>query len=514
MAYDASNNQQDQNQVVSSTPLTGGQQPAAQPQGQDSQASQAPSQPSTVQSGMSSTQAGAAQQPQQSNKPASSGMFTNIQKYVQKNKPQAQKMAGAVTENVGSQASDIAAQAEKKQADMKAALDSNQASLANQRQEAENIVGGVMGTNQPAPQQPAQQEQPAPQQEQPAAPQQDPSARFQELMQGPQGMIDVGNVSLAEQSQKAKALQQMAGQAGTEQGRRNLLQDTFSKQGEYTQGMGGLDQLITSGDDQARQQITQGVQDEANALSENISDMSQQFTANVGQFQRERDTFGDQVRNLATAQMESDQFGNLDDNYARLRQLESDFAQNQTMDKDYEKLISGSQGNFDRAKAELLNRIKAEMRAADTRMGAGKYSAPIHKAGWKTLGDQFKADSANLQNPEALLALEKKYMNPFGDKTHFSSDRNHQQILAKKAWDQMLKQQEQQEAYNTSKGLLSNEISGLLPQTQENLSRFQKLKGLLGQEDVRSLSGLEDLELAPSTVPTRTGGSGGGRGLK
>jgi len=327
-------------------------------------------------------------------------------------------------------------------------------------------------------------------------------------------MIDVGNVSLAEQSQKARALQQMAGQAGTEQGRRNLLQDTFSKQGAYTQGMGGLDQLITSGDDQARQQITQGVQDEANALDKNISDMSQQFTSNVGQFQRERDQFGDYVTGLATDQMGSDQFANLEDNYSKLKGLEADYAQNQTMDKDYESLISGSQGSFDNAKSALLGRIKAEMKAADSRAGAGKYSVPIHKSGWKTLGDKFNADIANLQNPEALLELEKKYMDPFGSKTHFSSDRNHQQILAKKAWDQMQSQQEQQEAYNSTKGLLSNEISGMLPQTQENLSRFQKLKGLLGQEDVRSLDSIGDLELAPEQVPTREGGSGGGRGLK
>ena len=45
MAYDASNNQPDQNQVVSSTPLSGGQQPAGQPQSSDSQSAQTPSQP-------------------------------------------------------------------------------------------------------------------------------------------------------------------------------------------------------------------------------------------------------------------------------------------------------------------------------------------------------------------------------------------------------------------------------------------------------------------------------------
>jgi len=301
MAYDASNNKNDENQVTSSNPLSSGSQPQSQPAQGDSQASQAPSQPSTVQAGMSSTQAGAAQQPQQSKKPASSGMFTNIQKYVSKNKPQAQKMAGAVTENVGSQASEIAQQAEKKQADMNASLQANQQAMDAQKKEAEQMVGNIMGTNQPAPvQQPAQQNygQPIgnigevdpgykapniqekvvtgtvdggqPSIEQTPEQIEASQARFQELMGGATGLTDVGNINLAEQSQKARALQQMAGQAGTEMGRRGLLQDTFRKQGEYTQGMGGLDQLITSGDAQARQQLTQGVQDQANQLQENI----------------------------------------------------------------------------------------------------------------------------------------------------------------------------------------------------------------------------------------------------
>ena len=288
MAYDASNNQPDQNQVVSSTPLSGGQQPAAQPQPSDSQPSQAPSQPSTVQAGMSSTQAGAQQQPQQQ-KSASSGMFTNIQKYVQKNKPQAQKMSQAVTQNVGSQASEIAQQAEKKQQQMEQSLQANQAAMDKQKEEAAGIVGNVMGadydpttgqfTAQPA-QQPALPDQPAttaqgeavtPDQGQPVPTAEEQQARFQELMQGPTGISQVGNLNLGQQQQRARALQQLAGTAGTEMGRRGLLQDTFRKGGdEYTSGMGGLDQLIVSGDEQARQQIVQGTQAQADQLNQQL----------------------------------------------------------------------------------------------------------------------------------------------------------------------------------------------------------------------------------------------------
>ena len=278
MAYDASNNQPDQNQVVSSTPLSGGQQPASQPQPSDSQPSQAPSQPSTVQAGMSSTQAGAQQQPQQQ-KSASSGMFTNIQKYVQKNKPQAQKMSQAVTQNVGSQASEIAQQAEKKQQQMEQSLQANQAAMDKQKEEAAGIVGNVMGadydpTTGQFTAQPAQQPEQAPvtpDQGQPAPTSEEQQARFQELMQGPTGISQVGNLNLGQQQQKARALEQMAGTAGTEQGRRGLLQDTFRKGGDaYTSGMSGLDQLIVSGDEKARTQMVEGVQQQADQLNQQL----------------------------------------------------------------------------------------------------------------------------------------------------------------------------------------------------------------------------------------------------
>jgi len=352
MAYDASNNQPDQNQVVSSTPLSGGQQPAAQTQPQDSQPNQAPSQPSTVQAGMSSTQAGAAQQPTQQ-KSASSGMFTNIQKYVQKNKPQAQKMASAVTQNVGSQASEIAEQAKQKEAQMKESLAANTAAMEAQKKEAGQIVGGIMGADYdpttgqyqaPASpelnrtqvvdskqyvtggqihgggmvQKPMQQNYgqvlpklgesniaPSEQKqvitgEIPQLTPEEQQARFQELTKGPTGISQVGNLNIAQQNQRARALQQLAGTANTEMGRRGLLQDTFRQGGkEYTQGMGSLDQLITSGDQQARDALVTGVQEQAKGLQGKLGDIVQQSNiAKLAQEKAIRD-FGGGIEELA-----------------------------------------------------------------------------------------------------------------------------------------------------------------------------------------------------------------------
>lgn len=318
MAYDASNSQPDQNQVVSSTPLSGGQQPAAQPQPSDSQPSQAPSQPSTIQSGMSSTQAGAQQQPQQQKKSASSGMFTNIQRYVQKNQPQAQKMSQAVTKNVGSQASQIAQQAEQKQEQMKKSLAANQAAMAQQKEEAIGMVEQASGkqydqetgtwgsapaqpappvTDQPAPDQPvdpAAQEELAKQQQQ----------RYQELMQGPTGVSEVGALNLGQQQQKARALQQLAGTAGTEQGRRGLLEQTFREGGDqYTSGMGSLDQLIVSGDEAARTGLVEGVQQQAEQLGEQLGDISQQSYEERMAQQEAMKRFGGEITGLGEQAM-------------------------------------------------------------------------------------------------------------------------------------------------------------------------------------------------------------------
>ena len=318
MAYDASNSQPDQNQVVSSTPLSGGQQPAAQPQPSDSQPSQAPSQPSTIQSGMSSTQAGAQQQPQQQKKSASSGMFTNIQRYVQKNQPQAQKMSQAVTQNVGSQASQIAQQAEQKQEQMKQSLAANQAAMAQQKEEAIGMVEQASGkqydqetgtwgsapaqpappvTDQPAPDQPvdpAAQEELAKQQQQ----------RYQELMQGPVGVSEVGALNLGQQQQKARALQQLAGTAGTEQGRRGLLEQTFREGGDqYTSGMGSLDQLIVSGDEAARTGLVEGVQQQAEQLGEQLGDISQQSYEERMAQQEAMKRFGGEITGLGEQAM-------------------------------------------------------------------------------------------------------------------------------------------------------------------------------------------------------------------
>lgn len=270
MAYDASNINENDQQVAGSAPLSqgGGTSPAAQ--GQDQGAPQGPSAPATIQAGQSSTQAAQSQQPKQSNKPASSGMFTNIQNYVQKNQPAAQKMAGAVSQNVGNQASEIRQVAEQKKQQQASALQANQAAMDKQKQEAAGIIhqqtGVAVGGYQP----------PTQTQEQSQSPNiEEQAARFQQLSQGPQGVTQVGDLNLAQQNLKSQALQQLAQGANTEQGRQNLLKQTFQGQAPagYTRGLSGLDQLVVSGDQAAREQMITGTQQQANQLQADIQNI-------------------------------------------------------------------------------------------------------------------------------------------------------------------------------------------------------------------------------------------------
>ena len=252
---DPNSNSQD-NQVAGATPL-GNTAPAQQGSDTSSQGSQGDSQPSTIQSDG---------QPATTNKKAkkaSSGMYTNIQKYVEKNKPQAQNMANAVSQDVGKQAEQIRQSVEAQKDQQSKVLQSNQQAIQSGSDWAKQQVGNIMAPTEQA---------------QPYSPSEADITKFQGLMQGNvQGLQKVGDLNIADQSAKARALQSLAQSTNTEQGRRNLLGQTFQKQGEYGRGMSGLDNLITSGDAGARQSLIQGTQGQAQGLQDNVQGALKQY---------------------------------------------------------------------------------------------------------------------------------------------------------------------------------------------------------------------------------------------
>lgn len=307
MAYDASNTKDDQQQVAGSTPLGQGvSTPAPTP---TPNSSSAPSIPTPI-AGSSSTGA-SSQGPSQNNKSkASSGMFTNIQKYVEKNRPQAQKISTAVTQDVGNQASEIRQQAEQKTAQTRQQLDANQSAINEQRQFAQNQVNAIINpqsTPQQTPTIPVAGESEGRVAQQnttstlnPFEVQQADAEKFQQLMQGNlQGVNQVQGINLAQQQSKAQALQNLAAGVRTEQGRRNLLTDTFSDNGEYTRGMSGLDQLILAGDDTARTGLISGIRDQAGTLSDELTGIERDIRGQIDEQGRTFDNFGNEITDLA-----------------------------------------------------------------------------------------------------------------------------------------------------------------------------------------------------------------------
>jgi hypothetical protein len=91
--------------------------------------------------------------------------------------------------------------------------------------------------------------------------------QFQDLIDGKvAGTQQVGDLDLAKQQMRTQELGRLAQGAQTEQGRRNLLGQTFQRQGAYNRGMSGLDNLITAGDKSARENLIQGTQGTAKEL--------------------------------------------------------------------------------------------------------------------------------------------------------------------------------------------------------------------------------------------------------
>lgn len=264
MAYDASNTGNQPQQVASSTPLSQGGGQAAPAQPTDSGAS-APSQPATIQAGANTAQQAAGQAQTSQNKAqggkASSGMFTNIQKYSQANQPQATKMAKAAGSVLEKQATNVGEQVAKQQQSQQTQVDVYNARMeaaknfANQQIQAANTGGQLSETD---------------------------IGRFRNLATGNEGFGNIQSMNLAQQQAEAARLQQQAGRAASDEGRRELLKQRFAQGGQqYTQGQQGLDALIVGSNQDARQALNQTTKGAAQQAQGGIESALQQQAANI-----------------------------------------------------------------------------------------------------------------------------------------------------------------------------------------------------------------------------------------
>jgi hypothetical protein len=457
--------------------------------------------PATITPGQSSTQVGQSQQPQQSNKQAGSGMFTNIKSYVEKNQPAAQKMAGAVSKNIGDQASQIREQTEKKAQIQKEALAANQNTLTAAGDFATKNIQNVIGEQPqtpPATSTQTQQNQtqteapePAPEVDVPPAPvvpemSDEDIARMQDLYRGEvQGLTQVADLNLAQQQAKIQALQNMAQGANTEQGRMNLLKSTFGNQGQtqYTRGLSGLDQLIVSGDQAAREQLVSGTQGQAQGIAQDVQGI-QQGISTQRQLQGEalkvlRSDIQDQINkgvlgietdlDTAIANEKAYREGALGDYKTNLEQIQTTYSSladniNQTLSSgNYAKGVDISKLNLSPQALEKIGLTQADIDSLSSELKNKTVRGPPKYPGGPRM--KIKVPNPKIGERKAILEKLTRGLNSLSNFDPFSSSMTEQ-------------------GFNMERLLAGEDLTRANVATQEQVDRFNMLKKFMDQSSL------------------------------
>ena len=99
--------------------------------------------------------------------------------------------------------------------------------------------------------------------------------RFNNLRTGAE-RFDEAILNLSEQSRRSQDLTDLAKGSRTSEGRRELLRQTYGRQGQYTAGQSALDNLIFAGDTEARRGLIQGLNQQAQEVSNQLKDAERQ----------------------------------------------------------------------------------------------------------------------------------------------------------------------------------------------------------------------------------------------
>lgn len=254
-------------------------------------------------SGGSSTPS-AASTASQDNKAPSSGTFTNLQNYVDQNKPAAQGIAEAATSKMGEGADEVQSQVESQQSNFMEQVAKQRADLQSAQAKVSSQVESA-GQQEFQPQDIQTTQQLATGQYNPQAP----------------------TLNLGEQSYQTDRLMAPAEAAQTQQGRLDLLSDTFRNQGTgYSRGQRSLDELVLAGDEGARQHIAEQPKARVQALKDimeqaqigatsTLSDLGTErqlaMQGAASEIEAARETLRDQITNRYTGFKSGIEGGNL-----------------------------------------------------------------------------------------------------------------------------------------------------------------------------------------------------------
>lgn len=487
MAFVDDPNSQDSQQIAGESPLSSGNDTS--PMADNQAPANVGSTGSTIQSQTSEDMSGPQTGTVNKKAPkASSGMFTNIQKYVEKNKPQAQKIAGAVTQDVGKQAEQIRQAAAEKQAQQQQTIQANQ-NLINQNQDwANQQVQNIMNPGLQAQAPETSQLRTggivqATQLPQVQAPSVEDASRFQQLMSGNiQGLQSVQDLNLAQQQNRASALAQLAGDAGTEEGRRNLLGQTFRKQGDYTRGMSGLDQLITSGDQAAREALVAGTAEQAQGLQSQLGDISAQARQDLaGQQEAIRNLSGD-ITSLATDPLTGIQTDIQSQIEAEQAAREGLIPEYQTLEKQYSDRM------------QQLRDIYGDTSYWGSKLDKALVQSLRGSGHWYGTDELNKLSGASLSDQDLrLLGIDKNWydqnierMQKYNDADtpYLSFAGNLRSQILKSADPAAVQKALEQEGLTLSQLQSGKDLSMANLASEEQINRYNALKSLLGQQDI------------------------------
>jgi hypothetical protein len=282
-------------------------------------------------------------------------MFTNLRKYMEANKPQTQRMAGAVTQQFGQQAEKTAQQAQQRAQQFGSQIQQRQNVMEAERQFAGDVGSRILQQQQGA--QPAQpftpsfdiagklqekrkelegkrifgeaaekqieqerqklqsdlsaeretfeQQQRTAQQE--AAPlySEEEYERVRQAITGGATPEDIQELNLAGQVAGAEQLQRQAEAAQTAEGRAGLLQETFGAgTRDYTRGQAGLDALLLQSSPEARQQLLEGTQAQAQQTQEAVEQARKDALQQLTGYREERAGFGQSVADIMSGRGE------------------------------------------------------------------------------------------------------------------------------------------------------------------------------------------------------------------
>lgn len=215
-------------------------------------------------------QQAAGQQEGRKGRKVDTGSFTNFQDYIKANQSAVPRLGQAVQQSYNKDLAQTQKQAAQKSEQFQRDL---QESLSRQ-QGSQNFATSQLQQAQSGMQLNPQDVQ-----------------RYRDIATGAESYAPA-NLNIAPQFNEAQRLQNQARQAQSEQGRVNLLQQTFGGLGNnYTRGQSTLDSLLLGANDAARNQLLQNTQQGAGQLVGSLRDAKELAAKNLAGLYNDQSTF-------------------------------------------------------------------------------------------------------------------------------------------------------------------------------------------------------------------------------